>query len=112
MTNDWLAVIVGMGLIAYTLLGFLTSAVIAATTRTSYVHHYKDDRNADGMRQWISTSRHASGWFAVFCGSVWPGTLVLVAATWSVKFAGRRLRPGRQWNRLVHKMNPGADVRW
>lgn len=104
MTDDWLAAVSGVGLLGYTLLGFITSAVIAATTKTASERHYKDG-------QWQSTDC-PSGWFAVFCGSVWPLTLVIVAATWLVRFAGRRLRPGRQWNRLVHKLNPGADVRW
>lgn len=111
MSNDWLAVVCGVGLIAYALLGFIVSAVVAATTKTGWTDHYKDV-GPGRPREWVSTDRYPSGWFSVWAGGCWPITVIVVCATWSVKFAGRRLRPGRQWLRLVHRMNPGADVRW
>jgi len=102
VSNAWLAVLSLVGLIGWVLVGFVTSAVIAATTKTGWIA---------GMNGGPGYSV-PSGGFAVFCGVVWPITLVIAAVYHGALLAGRALRPGKQWNRLVHRLNPGVKVHW
>lgn len=88
-----------MGALAWGVIGFITSAVVAATTRTG----------------WYIEERVSSGGFSVAAGILWPATLVIAALFFVGRFVywlGCILKPGRLWTHLVQRLNPGVKVHW
>jgi hypothetical protein len=99
MTGAEIAVISVFGSIGYAAIGFVTSAVVAATTRTAVNHE----------------TSVPSGYFSVFAGVVWPAAIVVAMLYFlGCLFYGLGcvLKPGRWWLRLVRRLNPGVKVYW
>lgn len=87
------------GAMAWVIIGFITSAVVASTTRTAY----HDSQSVP------------SGYFAVVAGILWPATLVVAFCYFVGRFIywlGCILKPGRLWTRLVQRLNPGVKIHW
>jgi len=112
-TAGW--VLTGIGsAVGYIILAFIVSAVIAATTKTAETR--VDVINERGQYNGSKTIWLPSGYFSVFAGVVWPLAVAISIVGWSIVgsfwVGGKVLQPAKRWNQLVHKLNPGAKVKW